>query len=110
MLKKSKERCSKLIVGINSDKSVRLIKGKDRPFQSEGIRYNILNSLPYVDEVIIFDEKTPLKIIKNIKPNLIFKGSDYKKNDVVGFNFLKKYGGKIIIIPLLERFSTSNNL
>ena len=110
LLKKSKEKCSKLIVGINSDKSVRLIKGKDRPFQSEVIRYNILNSLPYVDEVIIFDEKTPLKIIKNIKPNLIFKGSDYKKNDVVGFNFLKKYGGKIIIIPLLERFSTSNNL
>ena len=110
LLKKSKEMCSKLIVGINSDKSVKLIKGKDRPFQCEEIRYKIVNSLPYVDEVIIFNEKTPLKIIKNIKPNFIFKGSDYKKSNVVGFNFIKQYGGKIIIIPLLESFSTSKNL
>lgn len=73
-----------LIVGLNSDTSVKNLKGKNRPIQNEITRKKILESLSFVDKVYIFEEETPLRLIKRIKPNIIVKGGDYKKEDVVG--------------------------
>ena len=73
-----------VIVGINSDKSIKKIKGNDRPFFSEDDRVFMLKSCKYVDEVIIFDQETPYDLINSIKPDIIVKGGDYKKENVVG--------------------------
>jgi len=89
LLKYSKSLGDHLIVGINSDKSVRKLKGQSRPINNEYTRKLILESIKYVDEVIIFDEQTPLELIKKIQPQLIVKGGDYSKEDVVGYEFEK---------------------
>lgn len=86
-------------VGLNSDKSVSRLKGKDRPINSQNDRELLLRSCKYVDEVVIFEEDTPLDLIKNIKPDIIVKGGDYTENEVVGnqlcevkiFNFVNGY-------------------
>lgn len=74
----------RVVVGLNSDNSVKRLKGENRPINCEEDRKNILQALKYVDDVIIFDEDTPLKLIKQLKPNIIVKGSDYKIENVVG--------------------------
>jgi len=89
LLKYAKSLGDILIVGLNSDKSVKNLKGDKRPINNEQIRKKILESLRYVDEVIIFDEDTPLETIKKIQPHIIVKGGDYKKEDVVGYEFEK---------------------
>ena len=94
ILNESKEKGDILIVGLNSDKSVKNLKGKKRPIINQLDRANILSSLNVVDYVVIFDEKTPLNIIKSIKPDIITKGSDYKNKNIVGSNYIKKRGGK----------------
>lgn len=110
LLKKSKSKCDKLIVLLNSDSSVKKIKGKNRPIENQTIRRKKLMYNKYIDGVIIFNEVTPLKKIKEIKPDFIFKGSDYKKKEVIGYNFIKKYDGKVILISLLKKYSTSSIL
>jgi D-beta-D-heptose 7-phosphate kinase/D-beta-D-heptose 1-phosphate adenosyltransferase len=107
ILNESKKKGDILIVGLNSDKSVKNLKGKTRPIINQLDRANILSSLNVVDYVIIFDEKTPLNIIKSIKPDIITKGSDYKNKNIVGSNYIKKRGGKIILIPNYKNYSTS---
>lgn len=102
-LKKSKELGSKLIIGLNSDDSVRKLKGTDRPINSQEDRKAILESLDCVDEVIIFDEETPYELIKQIKPDIITKGGDYKPEEVVGNDLCD-----VVIIPLVEGKSTTN--
>ena len=96
-----------LIVGLNSDSSVRKIKGTDRPIIGEADRALVLCSLESVDCVILFDEASPINLIKLIKPDLLFKGSDYKLKDVVGAKEMKKWGGKVNLIPVVEGKSTS---
>ena len=108
LLKRSKEKSDKLIVLLNSDKSIKKLKGPERPVQNEIIRKKKLMKLSYVDDVIVFSEKTPLSIIKKIRPDFIFKGSDYKKKNVVGYNFIRKYGGKVKIFKILNDYSTTN--
>ena len=107
ILKESKEKGDILIVGLNSDKSVKNLKGKKRPIISQLDRANILSSLNVVDYVVIFNEKTPLNIIRTIKPDIITKGSDYKNKNIVGSNYIKKRGGKIILISNYKNYSTS---
>ena len=97
-----------LIVGLNSDKSVKKLKGKERPFINESDRSKILLSLKYVDYVIIFDELTPRDIIEKIKPDTLVKGGDYKVNDIVGSKFVKDSGGRVEIVKFLEGYSSSN--
>ena len=96
-----------LIVGLNSDSSVRKIKGTDRPIIGEADRALVLCSLESVDCVILFDETTPINLIKSIKPDLLFKGNDYKLKDVVGAKEMKKWRGKVTLIPVVEGRSTS---
>ena len=113
LLKIAKKKCDFLIVGINSDKSVKKIKGDKRPILNLNNRLAIIKSIKYVDKVIVFNEKDPLKVIKKIKPDIIFKGSDYKKKNIVGYNYQKKRKKKIKIIKIKGNISTTkiiNNL
>jgi D-sedoheptulose 7-phosphate isomerase len=98
---------TRLIVGINSDKSVRAIKGENRPFISETDRAAILENLKSVDEVRIFDETTPEKLIEEIKPDVLVKGGDWSKNEIIGADFVLKNGGEVFSLPLKEGFSSS---
>ena len=96
-----------LIVGINSDKSVSEIKGPSRPINDEISRSRIIAALSFVDVVVIFNEPTPYELIKNIQPDILVKGADYKKENIVGYDIVKDKGGEIVIIDLLEGYSTS---
>ena len=107
MLKRARQLGTKLIVGINSDASVRKIKGVGRPFVKQDDRAEILENLRFVDEVRIFDETTPEKLIKEIKPNVLVKGGDWKTNEIVGADFVEKNGGKVFSIPLKNGYSSS---
>ena len=92
-----------LIVGINSDDSVRGIKGKGRPIMKEDNRAEILAELRCVDDVMIFEEDTPLNLIKDIMPDVLVKGGDWKKEDVMG----REYAKEVVIIPYLKGYSTT---
>lgn len=103
-LYKSSQKGEVLIIGLNTDLSVRTLKGKTRPINNQTDRAIILAALSFVDFVILFEEKTPLNLIKRIKPNVLIKGGDYVREDVVGFNIVEKTE----IIPFVEDKSTSN--
>ena len=107
LLKKAKSKCDFLVAGLNNDLSVKKNKGNKRPYNNIETRSLIMSSLSFVDLVIVFDEKTPINLIKAIMPNIIFKGSDYKINNIVGANLVKKKGGKIEIIKNYKKFSSS---
>ena len=108
LLKEAKSYGDKLIVGLNSDKSISKLKGSDRPIINQSERKKILSALKFVDEVIIFNEENPLKLIKKLKPNILVKGADYTKEQVVGGKFVESYGGQIKLVKLTKGKSTSN--
>ncbi|HSN09601.1 MAG TPA: D-glycero-beta-D-manno-heptose 1-phosphate adenylyltransferase [Hanamia sp.] len=97
-----------LIVGVNSDASVKRLKGDSRPVNSEDSRSLIIASLIMVDAVVIFNEETPLELIKMIMPDVLVKGGDYTIETVVGAKEVIANGGKVEIIPIREGFSTTN--
>lgn len=97
-----------LIIGLNSDKSVSKLKGKNRPLQDETSRSEILAAIEFVNFVVIFDDDTPLNLIKFLKPNILIKGSDYKISEIVGGDFVLKNGGEVITIDFIDGYSTSN--
>lgn len=99
-----------LIVGLNSDQSVRRIKGKSRPLQSQRDRTEILLALRAVDFVVIFGEDTPDNLIRQIKPDVLVKGADYKLSEIVGAEFVRSYGGRVRRIRLTPGRSTSRLL
>ena len=107
-LKESSKYGDILIVGLNSDSSVKRLKGEKRPIVNQDERAELIASLSFVSYVVIFDDDTPFEIIKKIKPNIITKGGDYKPIDVVGNDIISTYGGKVIICPLQKDKSTSN--
>lgn len=96
-----------LIVGLNTDESVRRIKGSNRPIQDEVSRAMILASLRFVDYVVFFAEDTPYELIKTIQPHVLVKGADYKPEEIVGFDIMKARKGKVVIFDYLEGFSTT---
>ena len=96
-----------LVVGVNSDPSVTKLKGAGRPINDQETRSFILASLVIVDAVIIFEEDTPLELIRAIEPDVLVKGRDYKVEQVVGAKEVIAFGGRIVINPLLEGFSTT---
>lgn len=108
LLKKAKNLGTKLIVGINSDESVRAIKGKPRPFVPENDRAEMLLGLKPVDEVVIFNEPTPQQIIEKIKPDVLVKGGDWAIDQIIGADFVKRNGGQVFSIPLKDSYSTSS--
>jgi len=97
-----------LIVGLNSDSSVRKIKGPKRPIMSQEERAEILSALEYVDYVVIFKEQTPCQLIKAIKPDIHTKGRDYEMSEFPEANIVKSYGGRIILTPLFKGTSTTS--
>ena len=107
LLEKARRMGTKLIVGINSDASVRKIKGEAKPVQNEHDRAAVLRGLRAVDEVRIFDELTPENLIREIKPDVLVKGGDWKENEIIGGDFVKKNGGKVLSIPLKQGFSST---
>ncbi len=106
-LRKAKSLGDVLIVGLNSDVSVKRIKGKDRPINKQLMRSVVLASLEMVDYVVIFNENTPEKLIKQIKPDVLVKGADWEIKHIAGSEFVKSYNGKIKRIPFVKGFSTS---
>lgn len=107
-LEAAKKRGDKLILGLNTDRSVSALKGPSRPVVNEQDRARVLAALESVDAVILFDDDTPLKLIKAIKPNIIAKGSDYTAAQVVGGEEVLSWGGEIALIDLVEGRSTTN--
>lgn len=103
----AKKKCDFLIVAINSDKSVKLLKGSQRPIDNERIRIKNLSLINDVDAVIVFSEETPIGIINYLLPNILFKGTDYKFKKVVGSDIVLKNGGKIEFIKMLKGISTT---
>ena len=99
-----------LIVGLNSDESVKRLKGKNRPIQSEVDRKNALLDTGYVNQVYIFDDDTPLELINLIKPDILVKGGDYTPNEIVGYEEVTSSGGEIRIVPLTPGFSTTSTI
>lgn len=108
LLKRAKALGTKLVVGINSDESVRRIKGLDRPVQDQEARKAVLLGLESVDEVVIFDELTPERVIKEIRPDILVKGGDWKPDEIIGADFVTANGGQVFSLPLVEGFSSSN--
>jgi len=106
-LHQSKDLGDYLIVGLNSDDSVKLLKGSDRPINNQNVRAKNLLRLDYVDAVIIFSEETPEELIKLLLPDILTKGGDYQKNQIAGSNSVIKNGGKVIILPHLKGYSTT---
>ena len=96
-----------LIVGINSDRSVRTLKGSRRPIQSEKDRAELLSGLEAVDYVTIFKEKDPERLIRALRPDVLVKGADWKKKEVVGRSFVASYGGKVFAFPTVAGKSTT---
>jgi len=96
-----------LIIGLNSDLSVKSIKGPNRPLQDQESRALILASLHFVRHVILFDEDTPYDLIKKIQPDVLVKGADYKPQDIVGYDIITAKGGEIVTIDFVEGYSTT---
>ena len=97
-----------LIVGLNSDSSVNKIKGKGRPILDQNSRSEILAAFEFVDGVIIFDQDTPFRLIEQLVPDVLVKGSDYLAENIVGSEIVLNSGGEVITIDLVEGYSTSN--
>ncbi len=107
-LQEAKSLGDKLVLGLNSDNSVRRLKGKERPVNPQVCRAEILAALEVVDMVIIFDEDTPLTIIENILPNILVKGGDWKIEDIVGSDVVLGNGGEVKSLSFLQGFSTTS--
>lgn len=118
-LEEAKKQCDLLIVGINSDTSIKqLNKGDNRPINNENDRAFVLAGMGFIDFTIIFSDSTPIKLIEAIKPDLLFKGGDYDVNEknpsnskyIVGSDLVNSYEGKVITIPFVEGYSTTSIL
>ncbi|MEA1881606.1 MAG: D-glycero-beta-D-manno-heptose 1-phosphate adenylyltransferase [Candidatus Marinimicrobia bacterium] len=99
-----------LILGLNSDESVQKLKGFDRPINRETDRGEVLLSLESVDAVVIFNEETPKELIGELLPDLLVKGGDYNKDEIAGAVEVEAHGGKVVIIPFLEGYSTTKSI
>lgn len=107
LLRRAKALGTRLIVGINSDDSVRKIKGNGRPYMSQADRATMLEALEPVDEVVVFDAQTPEDLIKKIMPDVLVKGGDWKTDEIVGSDFVLANGGEVHSLPLVEGFSST---
>lgn len=109
LLEAARREGAALIVGLNSDASVqRLNKGTERPLMPEAARARVLAGFAAVDCVVLFDEDTPLELIKNLAPDVLAKGADYRRESIVGGDWVESRGGRVVRVPLVEGFSTSS--
>ena len=109
-LRRARKLGNYLVVGLNSDASVRKIKGAGRPVNNERDRARVLSELRCVDRVILFHEDTPEKLIHKIRPDVLVKGGDWKKKNVIGASFVESYGGCVRLVPFVKGFSTTGLL
>lgn len=98
---------TKLIIGLNTDSSVKRLKGESRPINDEEARAIVLASLLFTDKIIFFEEDTPLELIRYIQPDILVKGSDYKPEEIIGYDIVTGKGGKVMTVDLTEGFSTT---
>ncbi len=107
LLAEARARCDRLVVGLNSDASVARLKGPERPIQREGDRADVLAALEAVDLVVIFGQDTPLDLIGKVRPSVLLKGADYKREEVVGREIVEADGGEVVLIDLVPGYSTT---
>jgi D-glycero-beta-D-manno-heptose 1-phosphate adenylyltransferase len=107
-LAKAASLADHLIIGLNTDGSVKRLKGASRPVQDENTRALVLASFSFVSKVILFDEDTPYELIKLIQPDILVKGGDYKPEEIIGYDVVTSNGGEVVTIELVEGHSTSS--
>lgn len=107
-LSKARDLGTKLLIGLNTDDSVKRLKGNNRPIINEDYRALMLASLHFVDAVVLFDQDTPLELIKLVQPDVLIKGADYKPEDIVGYEVVTAKGGVVETICLVDGFSTTS--
>lgn len=110
LLSQARAACDKLVVGLNSDSSVRELKGETRPVQSEAARAAVLGALAAVDLIVLFTEDTPINLIENLRPDVLVKGADYTIETVVGADIVQGYGGHVVLADLLDGHSTTGTI
>lgn len=110
LLEQARAACDRLVVGLNSDSSTRRLKGDDRPIQPEPARAQVLASLACVDAVVVFEEDTPMAIIEATRPDVLVKGADYSRDQVVGGDYVEGYGGAVVLASLAEGYSTTGTV
>ncbi len=109
-LEKARSLGDRLIVGLNSDESVKRLKGSARPVNKQQDRARLLAALQCVDAVVVFEEDTPARLIEEVKPDILVKGGDYSVDQVVGASFVQSYGGRVEILPYVDGYSSSHIL
>ena len=107
-LEKARALGDKLVLGLNTDASIKGLKGEERPLQDELSRARIMASLLFVDAVVLFSEPTPYNLIKLVQPDILVKGDDYSPENIIGADIVKEKGGEIKTIPFVKGYSTSN--
>ncbi len=108
-LSQAKDCGDVLLVGVNTNRSVKMLdKGSNRPITDENARATIVAALHFVDAVVLFDEETPYELIQKVQPDVLVKGSDYRPEDIVGYDIVKKKGGEVMTIDFLPGYSTTN--
>jgi len=107
-LKRARALGDALVIGLNSDDSVRAIKGESRPLNRQDDRAEVLSALSCVDYVTVFSDSTPERLIKSIQPDVLVKGSDWKADEIVGGQFVRSYGGRVVRIPFVKGYSTTS--
>lgn len=108
LLKRARDLGDRLVVGVNSDASIRRLKGPERPFIPQQDRVAILQALRAVDEVILFDEDTPARVIAELQPDVLVKGGDWSVDKIVGADVVEARGGKVVSLSLLPGYSTTS--
>lgn len=109
-LEQAKSLGDYLVIGLNSDVSVKRIKGDSRPVNNENDRAYVLDSLKMIDAVIIFNDDTPYNLIKEVVPDFLVKGGDWKKDEIVGADIVEKAGGKVISLKYVDNYSTTGTI
>lgn len=109
-LSKAAAKGDVLIIGLNTDASVRRLKGPTRPVNDENARAFVLAALEFVSAVTLFDEDTPYQLINKVQPDVLVKGSDYRPEDIVGYDIVTAKGGRVETIDLVDGFSTTNTI
>ena len=98
---------NRLIIGLNSDQSIQILKGENRPIENEDSRAILLASLSFVDAVVLFSEETPLNLISTLKPDVLAKGGDYEIETIVGHKIVQNNGGEVVLVPFIDGYSST---
>jgi D-beta-D-heptose 7-phosphate kinase/D-beta-D-heptose 1-phosphate adenosyltransferase len=107
LLAEARAACDRLVVGLNSDASTTRLKGKGRPINPAEGRAEVLAALEAVDLVVVFEEDTPIELIRRVQPAVLIKGADYRREDVVGHDVVEKAGGTVMLVELVPGHSTT---